>query len=151
MYGHGAPPPARSAATVISLRVLVAAVGVLTCGVFACVPLFRVALLRGGAEPERSRQAVTTGFVVGVTNPKTIVFFVAFLPQFVAPGSPAAPQVALLGLVFGVMCVVSDSVWALAAGAARRWFARRPERLDRLSVAGGTMMIGLGAGMATQQ
>jgi hypothetical protein len=47
MYGHGAAPPARSAATVITLRVLFTAAGVLTCGVFACVPLFRVALLRG--------------------------------------------------------------------------------------------------------
>ncbi|MEV7080646.1 hypothetical protein AB0N88_19265 [Streptomyces sp. NPDC093516] len=49
MYGHGAAPPPRSAATVISLRVLFAAAGFLTCGVFACVPLFRVAVLRGRA------------------------------------------------------------------------------------------------------
>jgi hypothetical protein len=47
MYGPGAAPPTRSAATVLTLRVLFAAAGVLTCGVFACVPLFRVALLRG--------------------------------------------------------------------------------------------------------
>lgn len=47
MYGHGAAPPTRRGATVITLRVLFAAVGVLTCGVFACVPLFRIALLRG--------------------------------------------------------------------------------------------------------
>ncbi|MEV6959246.1 hypothetical protein AB0M97_08570 [Streptomyces sp. NPDC051207] len=47
MYGHGAAPPTRSAATVITLRVLYAAAGVLTCGLFACVPLFRIALLRG--------------------------------------------------------------------------------------------------------
>ncbi|PNG17447.1 hypothetical protein, partial [Streptomyces cahuitamycinicus] len=46
MYGHGAAPPPRSAATVISLRVLFAAAGFLTCGVLACVPLFRVAVLR---------------------------------------------------------------------------------------------------------
>ncbi|MFE0476214.1 hypothetical protein ACFW2V_31940 [Streptomyces sp. NPDC058947] len=49
MYGHGAAPPPRSAATVISLRVLFAAAGILTCGVLACVPLFRVAVLRGRA------------------------------------------------------------------------------------------------------
>jgi hypothetical protein len=47
MYGHGAAPPPRSAATVISLRVLFAAAGFLTCGLLACVPLFRVAVLRG--------------------------------------------------------------------------------------------------------
>ncbi|MER7898189.1 hypothetical protein ABTX62_19290 [Streptomyces sp. NPDC096046] len=49
MYGHGAAPPPRSAATVISLRVLFAAAGFLTCGLLACVPLFRVAVLRGRA------------------------------------------------------------------------------------------------------
>ncbi|WP_309093774.1 hypothetical protein [Streptomyces sp.] len=49
MYGHGAAPPPRSAATVIFLRVLFAAAGFLTCGVLACVPLFRVAVLRGRA------------------------------------------------------------------------------------------------------
>jgi threonine/homoserine/homoserine lactone efflux protein len=111
----------------------------------------RLALLSGGRADERTRQAVLTGFTVGVTNPKTIVFFVAFLPQFTAAGAPAAPQLALLGLVFGVLCAASDTVWALAAGSARRWFARRPERLDGLGVAGGVMMIGLGAGMAAQQ
>ncbi|MHC3470627.1 hypothetical protein ACYF6T_18155 [Streptomyces sp. 7R007] len=47
MYGHGAPAPTRSASTVIGLRVLIAAVGFLSCGVLACVPLFRVAFLRG--------------------------------------------------------------------------------------------------------
>ena len=48
-------------------------------------------------------------------------------------------------LVFGAMAVVSDRVWALAASKARDWFARRPQRLDTLGVAGGVMMIGLGA------
>ncbi|GAB2790635.1 hypothetical protein GCM10027073_23580 [Streptomyces chlorus] len=47
MYGHGAAPPHRSTATVISLRVLIAAAGFLSCGLLACVPLFRVAVLRG--------------------------------------------------------------------------------------------------------
>lgn len=47
MYGHGAAPPHRSTATVITLRVLIAAAGFLSCGLLACVPLFRVAVLRG--------------------------------------------------------------------------------------------------------
>ncbi|WP_432057481.1 hypothetical protein [Streptomyces sp. bgisy022] len=47
MYGHGAPQPPRSAATVITLRVLIALAGFLSCGLLSCVPLFRVALLRG--------------------------------------------------------------------------------------------------------
>ncbi|MFD7876162.1 hypothetical protein ACFV5G_19005 [Streptomyces sp. NPDC059766] len=47
MYGHGAPPPTRSAGTVVIVRVLLAAAGILSCGLLACVPLFRVAILRG--------------------------------------------------------------------------------------------------------
>lgn len=47
MYGHGAVPPARSSGTVITLRVLLAAAGFLSCGLLACAPLFRVAFLRG--------------------------------------------------------------------------------------------------------
>ncbi|MER5909269.1 hypothetical protein ABT124_01900 [Streptomyces sp. NPDC001982] len=47
MYGHGAVPPHRSDGTVITLRVLIAASGFLSCGILACVPLFRVAFLRG--------------------------------------------------------------------------------------------------------
>ncbi|SDD00422.1 hypothetical protein [Streptomyces prasinopilosus] len=47
MYGHGAAPPHRSTATVITLRVLIAAAGFLSCGLLSCVPLFRVAVLRG--------------------------------------------------------------------------------------------------------
>ncbi|MGW3112123.1 hypothetical protein [Streptomyces sp. NPDC001091] len=47
MHGHGEPPPVRNAGTVITLRVLMAACSLLSCGVFACVPLFRIAFLRG--------------------------------------------------------------------------------------------------------
>ena len=108
----------------------------------------RLALLSGQRPPERTTAALRTGFVVGVTNPKTIVFFVAFLPQFTSPDAPAGPQLALLGLVFGRMAVASDSTWAVVAGRARLWFARRPSRLDTMSTAGGVMMIGLGATMA---
>ena len=97
-------------------------------------------------------RSLRIGFVVGLTNPKTIVFFVAFLPQFVnEPAGHAGLQLALLGLVFGVMAAGSDSVWALAASRARDWFARRPTRLDKLGVAGGVMMIGLGATLAATE
>lgn len=95
-------------------------------------------------------QSVRTGLVVGATNPKTIVFFAAFLPQFVNTGAAAAPQVVVLGVLFGVLAVLSDSVWALVAGKARTWFARHPRRLDALGATGGTMMIGLGASLMIQ-
>ena len=106
-------------------------------------------LAMASATPVRRGHPVRIGFTVGATNPKTIVFFVAFLPQFVDPTGPVAWQTMLLGVVFGVMAMASDGAWALAAGTARDWFARRPQRLDTLSAAGGTMMIGLGATMVT--
>ncbi|WP_028474526.1 LysE family translocator [Nocardioides alkalitolerans] len=88
------------------------------------------------------------GATVGATNPKTLVFFVAFLPQFTNPGAGTTGlQVALLGLVFSLLAVVSDSVWALAASRAREWFARKPQRLDGLGATGGALMIGLGTSM----
>jgi threonine/homoserine/homoserine lactone efflux protein len=105
----------------------------------------RVVLMSGQHPKEQVRAALTTGFVVGVTNPKTVLFFVAFLPQFASPSAPTAPQIALLGLVFASMELVSDCIWATLAGRARQWFARKPRRLDTLGATGGLMMIGLGA------
>ncbi len=57
----------------------------------------------------------------------------------------------MLGLVFGAMAITSDSIWAILAGKARQWFARKPTRLDKLGVAGGVMMIGLGTTMAVAE
>ncbi|MFC7503664.1 LysE family translocator [Nocardioides sp. CPCC 206347] len=103
----------------------------------------------GGGTPAGDLRSVRTGFVVGATNPKTIVFFVAFLPQFIDSSAAAAPQLVLLGVLFGVMAIASDTCWALAASRARDWFARKPERLDTLGAAGGVMMVGLGAALVT--
>ena len=107
--------------------------------------------LEVATDPHRTTawQSVRTGLLVGATNPKTIVFFAAFLPQFVDGSAPAAPQLLLLGVIFGAMACASDSIWALAAARARAWFAREPKRLDHLGATGGVMMIGLGATLAT--
>ncbi|MCC5032000.1 LysE family translocator [Streptomyces sp. WAC 00631] len=95
------------------------------------------------------RRTVWEGFAVGVANPKTIVFFAAVLPQFVDRGQGyAALQMMLLGLVFNVIAVSCDSVWGLAAAAARSWFARSPRRLALIGGAGGFAMIGLGVTVA---
>ncbi|WP_280221619.1 LysE family translocator [Nocardia neocaledoniensis] len=89
------------------------------------------------------------GVAVGVTNPKTIVFFAAVLPQFVdrSQGSVVA-QMLLLGLVFNVIAVASDLVWGMAAATAREWFARSPRRLSVVGGVGGLTMIGLGVTVA---
>ena len=108
----------------------------------------RVALEQAELTPSPRGRAVRTGFIVGVTNPKTIVFFAAFLPQFTSESGSATLQLALLGVVFGILAVCSDSLWALGAGQARDWFARKPHRLDKLSATGGGMMIALGFSLA---
>lgn len=93
----------------------------------------------------RTRRAVRDGFVVGLTNPKTIVFFIALLPQFVDPGGAAVPlQMAVLGLTFFVIAVTCDGLVAAVAGSAREWLAGSPHRLGRLTAAGGLMMVVLG-------
>ena len=111
----------------------------------------RIALDDPERNPTTRGHAVRTGCIVGVTNPKTIVFFAAFLPQFTNDAGPAALQLALLGLVFGILAVCSDSLWALGAGKARDWFARKPQRLDKLSAAGGGMMVALGVTLAASE
>ena len=99
--------------------------------------------------PTRARRLLAEGFIVGLTNPKTIAFFVAVLPQFVDPtAGPVWMQLLLLGLVFEALALASDSIWALAAGTARAWFARSPRRISTLSATGGVMMIGLGGALA---
>ncbi|HEY4224548.1 MAG TPA: LysE family translocator [Pseudolysinimonas sp.] len=101
------------------------------------------------AAPRSTLRLLGEGFVVGVTNPKSIVFFVAILPQFVDPSAGSLPlQLEELGLVFVVLALLMDSIWALTAGAARQWFARSPKRLGNLGVVGGVMMIGLGGALA---
>ena len=89
------------------------------------------------------------GFLVNATNPKGLVFFLAVLPQFVAPEAGWVPgQLLLLGGIFVVLALLSDGTWALVAGSARDWFARSPKRVERLGTTGGVMMIGLGGVLA---
>jgi sodium/hydrogen antiporter len=94
-----------------------------------------------------SLHAVRAGYVVGVTNPKTIVFFAALLPQFVDPGSSVLPQLVALGTVFAVLALVMDGTVALVASRARDWFASSPKRMSRVGGTGGLMMVGLGTGL----
>jgi threonine/homoserine/homoserine lactone efflux protein len=106
------------------------------------------AALEGPAGPA-DRSLFWQGVVVGVTNPKVLIFFAAVLPQFVdsGAGSPTS-QMLVLGLLFAVIAATLDSIWGLAAGTARAWFATSPTRLRRVGGIGGVMMIVMGAGLA---
>jgi threonine/homoserine/homoserine lactone efflux protein len=100
--------------------------------------------------PTQTRRVLREGFVVGVTNPKMIVFLAAALPQFVDRGAGQVPlQMLFLGVVVALIAVASDSLWALAAGTARLWFARSPRRIEALGTTGGVAMIGVGVALAT--
>jgi threonine/homoserine/homoserine lactone efflux protein len=106
-------------------------------------------VLDGDVAPRASRTLVADGFVVGLANPKTTVFFAAILPQFVARGgAPAGVQMLVLGVVFVAIALVSDTAWGVAAGTARQWFARSPRRLERLGATGGAVIVGLGVRLA---
>jgi threonine/homoserine/homoserine lactone efflux protein len=108
------------------------------------------ALGRAGTVPDGRRRvgrAVLDGVAVGTFNPKSAVFFTAFLPQFVDPTAPVPGQVLLLGAVFTGIALVLDSLWVLVAGTARTWFARSPRRLAVVGGTGGVVMIGLGVGV----
>ncbi|HWI30599.1 MAG TPA: LysE family translocator [Microbacterium sp.] len=104
----------------------------------------------GAGRAPRSRwRQLGESFVVGITNPKTIAFFVAVLPQFVDLSAGSVPlQLFELGMLFVVLALICDSVWALAASAARDWFGRSPKRLAAMSATGGGLMIGLGGALA---
>ena len=99
--------------------------------------------------PRTRRRAYTQGIVVNLTNPKTIVFIFAFIPQFVDPNARHVwLQVLVLGASFACLGFLSDSAYALTAGAVadRLRGSRRIARFERWF--GGSMLIGLGIAAA---
>jgi threonine/homoserine/homoserine lactone efflux protein len=98
------------------------------------------------------RREARQGFLVGATNPKTIVFFAAALPQFVDPtrGYVVVQMLVLLS-VYSIMSLVSDTSWGFAGGSIRTWSANSPQRIERLIGAGGMCIIGLGLALALSQ
>ncbi|MFC8514410.1 LysE family translocator [Streptomyces sp. NPDC057257] len=102
------------------------------------------------AQPARGDlRTVLDGALVGVTNPKGVVFFAAVLPQFVDHSAGHVPaQMLVLGLIPISIGLVTDTLWGLTASAARTWFARSDRRLSMIGGAGGFAMIGLGLTVA---
>ena len=85
------------------------------------------------------------GFIVNLLNPKTALFFLAFLPQFVDPARGAVPmQIAFLGLLFTFMGLTSDGLYALVAGTAGGWVRRQSRYMDWERYVTGGVFIGLG-------
>ena len=102
----------------------------------------------GHAVQEGRGRLYRRGVVVNVLNPKTAIFFLAFLPQFVDRDGPIRAQLAILGLVFVLLALASDALWALAAGSAAG-LLRGSDRFLRIQRRiSGTVFIGLGLATA---
>ncbi len=84
---------------------------------------------------------VVQGFLVIWSNPKALLFFGAFIPQFVDPDYATAPQVIVYGAIFMAAGAIGDGAWALAAGKAGRLLTRRRVRAVEVG-AGGTLVVG---------
>jgi threonine/homoserine/homoserine lactone efflux protein len=95
------------------------------------------------------RRAFAQGIVVNVLNPKTALFFLAFLPQFVDPNAAhPAVQIAFLGVLFALLGLVTDSIWAIAAGTAGGVLRRSRRFVRAQRYVSGTVYIGLGVATA---
>ncbi len=97
------------------------------------------------SDPKPTGQLFKQGFVVGFLNPKSLVFFAAILPQFVDRSQgQIILQMIFLATVFFVIAVISDGTWGIVAGTARNWLAETPNRIEKISGAGGLIIIALG-------
>lgn len=96
-------------------------------------------------QPQSLRRIYTQGVTVAVLNPKTALFFFAFLPQFVDPsGSAVTGQLFFLGCLFVLMALVTDSLYALLAGTAGVWLKSSPAFAWAERYLVGFIFIGLG-------
>lgn len=98
-----------------------------------------------GAIGVRPGHLVARGFAVSLTNPKVLLFYGAFFPQFLDPAGNVAAQMAVLSTLFVAIAVGVDSLWVCAACGIRPWLAGRGRLLNRLS---GGLFMGAGLGLA---
>lgn len=102
--------------------------------------------LAGTRAQARSARAIyARGFLVGLTNPKTLLFYGAFFPQFIVPGPGAADQLLLLAVTFLGVALVCDSLWAILAGRLRALLVAQARLRNRIT---GGLLVGAGVGLA---
>jgi threonine/homoserine/homoserine lactone efflux protein len=109
----------------------------------------RSVLAMTASRPSSLRRAFVDGVVVNVLNPKTALFFLAFLPQFADVSRGAVGlQILGLGVVFVVLGLMTDGLYALGAGTAAQWLRARPRFLASERWVSGGMYISLGLAAA---
>lgn len=102
-------------------------------------------LARPGSQTQSGSRIFSQGVLVATLNPKTALFFVAFLPQFVDPAQGAvAGQMLVLGFTFVMLAVISDSLYALLAGSLGQWLKGRRSVVGAGRYVVGGVYIGLG-------
>ena len=95
------------------------------------------------------RRVYAQGVLVQLLNPKAAIFFFAFLPQFVSPvRGNVSLQFFVLGMLFTVLGLLSDSAWALAAGATAGWLRQNQVFIRNQHYVSGTVYLGLGLATA---
>ena len=99
---------------------------------------------------QRPKRIFLHAFAVTALNPKSIAFFMAFLPQFVSSEAPLLPQYLILTLTWVAVSAIFDSIYALAAGIARETI-QRPGLIKAVNRLGGSVMIGAGVAMAAMR
>jgi threonine/homoserine/homoserine lactone efflux protein len=102
-------------------------------------------LTRTTPQPKSFRAIYLRGLLVSLSNPKTLLFFGAFFPQFISLDGDPQPQIILLCLTFLVIAALLDGAWAILAGRVRRFLGSRGRLRNRLS---GGLLIGAGLGLA---
>lgn len=112
----------------------------------APAPVVALAAGGGGAAEARPWQLFNQGFLVAVSNPKALIFFAAFLPQFMVPGVGYAVQLAIFGGTFVVVEVLYELLLALMAQRIAPWLARHGRWFNR---AAGATFVGIGAALTT--
>ena len=100
--------------------------------------------LQASQEQQTSpRKLFANAFIVTALNPKSIVFFIALLPQFISPAHPAMPQLWILGVSFVVLATIGATSYALFASSIRRFLAS-PRAQKAYSYIGGSLLCGAG-------
>lgn len=96
-------------------------------------------------DPRSTRAIAMRAVLVALTNPKTLLFFGAFFPQFLDPARDTTQQLAIMAATFFVLAAICDSCWALAAGRARPVLARAGRWVNRVT---GSTLLACGLGLA---